>query len=168
VRGCPVTLTTEDMGRLRFGLAALDGFDPVGLTLGRGGEWAACVAYGHSDGTVLLVRGAGTRHVVTEWWPLAGFEVDLADAATRDRVARWLAARVGLEVGSTAPGWETGDIEPVEWVLVGTRIGDHFTPDSVPALAAVDPDDRRRLADGSLYRDALALALVAVHVGGAP
>jgi hypothetical protein len=175
-----VTLTTEDMGRLRVPLAALPGLDPVGLdlvALGQG-EWAVHVldADGPWPQHDLLVYD-GRWRTTESWWlhgdgpELTTWAVDLADAATRDRVARQLAGRVGLEVGCTAPSF---DRTPVGWALVGPHDCIIYAePDAdldefveVPALADLDPADDRRLPDGSIYRDALAQAIVAVHVGG--
>jgi hypothetical protein len=175
-----VTLTTEESGRLRVPLAALDGFDPVGLRCGEDldHEAGVCTHTTEAGEHVWLVYSDDDTW---DWLPRGVVFVDLADPATADRVARWLAARVGLEVGCTAPRWNhsgrrgtwaiTGDADaalfhgsepPRNW-----RGRTRWKPAEivVPALAALDPSDDRRLPDGSRYVDRLALALVAV---GAP
>lgn len=172
-------LTTADLARLRVPLASLPGLDPVGLVVATwtgyhrndpepsGRELFAL--WSPNDGAPLVVeRGVGLRRRYR-------VEADLSDRSTRNRVAEWLAGRVGLEVGSTAPVWvgyidgwrllgtehTQGNLRLFTWDTGGTRTA------TVPALADLHPVDDRRLPDGSRFVDAWALALVAVHVGGA-
>jgi hypothetical protein len=109
--------------------------------------------------------------------------LSLADAATRDRCARWLAERVGLEVGATAPGWyRIGTSQawalqtisaprdmcciqfapgPVSLAALGAvrrRTHDGWGYGSIVAIASIDPADPQA--------DWLALAAVCRHVGG--
>jgi hypothetical protein len=203
VRGCPVTLTTEDMGRLRVPLAALPGLDVRGLLLWptreelhrrdlamfrtfsdgsaagaqlpTGIEWIG-VTRDTSDhalaGYVVTHTDFASRHGIVANFRGGPVDVDLADAATRDRVARWLAARVGLNTSGRCPWWFT--LAPVAsrpgWGLAYGPHGSYETfgpgrETEVPALVGLNGADDRRLPDGSRYVDALALALVAV---GAP
>ena len=99
--------------------------------------------------------------------------LDTSRAEVRDRVARVLAgvvlrARGGLVDVCTAHVWEWSPaMEPRRWLLSsngGGRGWEHFTPRSVPALAALDPTADTRLADASRLVDALALAAVAREV----
>jgi hypothetical protein len=115
--------------------------------------------------------------------PIAGMQIvshshlllDLRRAEVRDRVARWLAGRVGLEVGSTAPEFQTDEdgwslftqhhANPglAVWDLEGRGAG--AARSTIPALALLDPADSTTLPDGSRLVDALALGAVALHVG---
>lgn len=172
-----MSFTTDELARLRIPLSALPGFDPVGLR-----AWwpylethvLATGPYGSSSigllvDTEVCLRSAGRQYLY----------VDLADASTADRLARWLAGRVGLEVGCTAPGWFP-KLGPDRWLLRtahGARLFVRAIPDrvdggdadhhwhSVPGLPSVSFGCV--LPDGSLYTDRLALALVAQHIGGA-
>jgi hypothetical protein len=127
------------------------------------------------------------------WWPMLGragaipedwVRLGLSRASTRDRVARWVAGRVGLECGATAPGWEGRSAWEVSGWCLDCRPGSRlFVPPNtvhrrpnwsqtsrrvaVPALAALSPDPAR-LPDGCRRVDAEALAVVARFVGGAP
>lgn len=141
-------LTAADLARLRVPLSALPGLDDRWQPV-----WPASV-----DGI--------------------GRHVSLVESATADRVARWLAARVGLEVGCTAPEWRwRAGVRA--WGLIAAFSGRYFVETRrqvwgrddvvVPTLdvADLDPADTRKLSDGSRFVDRLALAIVAVHVGGA-
>lgn len=169
----------EEMGRLRVPLASLAGFDPVGLVVdgavivSRAEEqdndeagWAAEFATLPPPSLLAIATVEGVRFRVA-----AEVSVTLADASTADRVARWVAGRVGLEVGCTAPGWREGrqgGLGLPGWLLDTGDGSKFFTYDSLPVVRAFWMDDDRLLPDGSRYVDRLALALVAVHVGGQP
>ena len=163
---------------MRIPLAALPGFDPVGLFVrGLINDDGRYLVSGVSpcDPVAILVDGRESRGYRTVSFELV--DLDVADSSTADRLARWLAARVGLEVGCTAPGWKGQDDG---WVLTTFGKGVFFgaMPSNsrpaghisiVPGLAGIDvPGGYRRLPDGSLFRDRLALAVVAVHVGSRP
>lgn len=171
-------LTGEEMGRLRVALAELPRL-AVWLQMVWHGEWMCSIAadgIAPDDGTVAVRMPGGGVQAVSA----AELFVDLADARTADAVARWVAGRVGLQVGCTAPRWvHTGF---GVWVLsdgVGApaRFSATRRPDSpaaregrnysFPSLHAVDSDcnDARRLPDGSRWVDRAALAIVARHVG---
>ena len=158
---------------LRVALSDLPGFDPVGLrVLDPNGELGSYVAtYADEVHVMLDGRANATGGLVLD----EDVDLDLSDAATRDRLARWLAARVGLEVGCTAPRWfwhvamrcwvlGHGRLESSRSFSFDGRVTDH----EVPPLSDLDgADDDTRLPDGSRLVDAVALARVAVHVGGA-
>lgn len=161
-----MTISTEEFARLRVPLASLPGFDPVGLRINAG-------SYGKG-----LCTGASP--IIAAWRFLCddgsaggadggALRVDLADASTADRVARWVAGRVDFEVGCTAPDWHHGTDHDGNggWLLFWFDDGDsaeyYF---GYPELEGLDWEDPRRLPDGSRYVDRLALALVAVHLGG--
>ncbi len=103
--------------------------------------------------------------------------LDLADASTRDRVARLVAERLGKAIDSTAPlwyqyseSWELYTWESEKDVIFVRPVGTYsraYGP-IVPALAEVDPADERTLPDGSRWADARALLLVAQHLGRTP
>lgn len=131
----------------------------------------AWLSYGEvdQDGDVLV---AGS-HIT--WYNLDKIRFDLSRAECRDRVARVvaglaLAPRAGLVDSCTAHTWEWAPaMDQRRWTLSGNGGGrgwEHFGLKSVPALAALDPNDDTRLPDGSRLVDALALALVARHVLG--
>ena len=150
------------MTGLLLRLDELPGFDPVGLHVcgGRSLQPWGLVVFSGPGGCML----SGGQDEV----PATSLRVSLADPATRDRVARWLAARVGLEVGATATRW--GRSRGRAWSLVAVkgriwRWWEHQTAWTLrgdrhygcPALASID------LADPQA--DWLALAAVARHVG---
>lgn len=90
-------------------------------------------------------------------------------AFTADRVARWVAGRVGFEFGCTAPDWFRE--RDRQWLIGGDfdfdfTFGPAASRHLIPSLADINPTDDRRLTDGSRYTDRLALALVAQHLGG--
>jgi len=158
---------------LRIPLTALPGLDATGLS-----AWAA-------DERWLVAGDGGHKGVDLIGWglsdvapmPRAIVALDLADASTRDRVARWAARRVGLEVGSTAPAWFHCGYSV--WALAAHLVSRRFSPTrlpesapqvvgvnhQLPSLWSVDPTDDTRLPDGSRLVDAVALARVAVHLG---
>ncbi len=134
-------ITTDELALLRVPLSALPGLDPVGL-------WV------HHCGVADMCAHA----------PLPGWvrdpSVDLADASTADRVARWRALQcAGIRVGPTAPAWIHLGYGAWGLAWVGGRTT--FCR-SCCLPEGVDPDDSRRLPDGSRYVDRLALARVAV------
>jgi hypothetical protein len=161
-------VSPAELAALRIELSALPGFDPVGLDVER-----SCCGHVIGDPYAGPPECCGDPD---EW-------VSFIDASTRDRVARWLAGRVGLTVGSTAPGWWH---QEAVWVLAVRRAGgvkggssartfsgsprwaasaDGGKRRHVPTLGDLDPSDPRLLPDGSRYVNALALARVAVTVG---
>lgn len=162
---------------LRVRLNQLPGFDPVGLRLYR---WSDGLYLGVVIETPAEMSGYATAHAgrIELGW-LGGCAVDLSGASTRDRVARWLAWRLGIPIGCTAPEWAT-DIEGWSmfagesperagmacWDLDGRGAG--AAGGKVEGLAGLDPTADTRLPDGSRLVDAVALARVAVHVGGQP
>jgi len=150
-------VTRDVLDSLRIPLSALPGFDAVGLRM-----WLP-----DTRASVICLEDYGDDR----------WTVTLADASTADRVARWVADRVGMEIGATAPSWQSPPRESedvVVWTLLGSTADPHhrrfwlqgFGVARVPALAGLDYTDDRRLPDGSRYVDRLALARVAVHVGG--
>jgi hypothetical protein len=55
--------------------------------------------------------------------PLTALPLDLTDPTGMDHAARWLAGKVGLTVGATAPGWfRLTEPQPVWWLdcITGT------------------------------------------------
>jgi hypothetical protein len=92
-------------------------------------------------------------------------ELDLTDATGRAHAAWWLAGAVGA---SHATRDEMGGVE----LIIDGR-GDgcwgaplcRFIPEgTVPALANIDPNDSRKIPDGSRWVDAMALKLVCDHM----
>lgn len=190
-------ITAEEMAALWVPLASLPGFDPVGLRVLVRAETAVLTDI--ASGGVGPAEGPVWRGCWVWWADSSGHEdsvdlvdwseviLDLADASTRDRVARWLAGRVGFAVGCTAPDWiptlkfglGSGGIgyrdDGGYWTLCCSSRTEHFRApkgstglkafDEVPGLVSVDPHDAHRLPDDSRYADALALARVAVHTG---
>lgn len=152
-------------------LSEVPGLDATGLP--------ALLADGHRG---VILPGGVLFHLDRRQVYLAGNVrgIDLADSATRDRVVRWVAGRLGLTLGSsTAPEWfgrrgawelnpGTGspDIEVVFVRPVGSYSG-AYGP-IVPTLAELDCDDDARLPDGSRAVDARALLLVAQWLGRRP
>lgn len=195
-----MTITNEEMNRLLLPLAKLPGLDPVGLRV---------AVEGCGVGIVVEPDDAEPENRHGEWivYPIGGWPetepyishdalsvkasemaIDLADAATRDRVARWAAGRAGETSGCTAPSFRRGyeglygflgtmgrvvfgvRDTAEEAGLIGRSVQDphgshHVGGIAVPGLVVLDEEDRRALPDGSLYRDARALALVAQHLG---
>lgn len=190
-------LTAEELGRLRVPLAALPGLydNPMGLlVVDADDEWGVIVcraqdyddpAPGDNDHETPLVLVAWSRcgadAEAPEWIEVADLSVSLDVGPNADRVARWLAARVGLEVGCTAPLWSVcargwgghgwaltqRDFEGETTCKV---FASPYNGGDCAALTEMDElrtDAGPRLPDGSLFRDRLALALVAQHIGGA-
>lgn len=156
-------------------LVSLPNFHPTGLpvqvvTV----EWSAA-----HEGIVIASGGGGltiylpmTRRMVAA--PARACNLDLFDAATRDRIARWAAGRVGLEVGSTAPRWRfvPGDpavFRPGCWEL-STGVGDevYLIRTGHEAVCGLDGSDPAVVSDEDRTRvvDAVALGRTALHVGG--
>lgn len=173
----PVTdLTPDDLARLRVPLSDLPGLPCRGLLLYpmegsvHDGPLLAETDIRPDDMGRPVVRVCGGMRL-TEFWA-----VDLSDGATRDRCARWLAGRVGLGVGSTAPRWEPvwtpatdrawylgGRGGTIDWFAGPSYPLTHTTsraPVPVSALDDLDPSDDRRIPDGSRWVDAAALAAV--------
>lgn len=152
-------LTSEEMAPLRVPLAALPGLDPVGLRLVRIDNGWTSVCVGTCFQRQLVMHNYFDSKPIVEW------DVDLADASTRDRIARWAAERVGLEVGSTAPSW--GWCPPVMTWRLYAEHGEWDAPRSLFDDAFWDRHlgNLRPLPDGALYVTALALAMAAAHLG---
>jgi hypothetical protein len=154
---------------LRLPLVETPGVDPTGLRiLLRGWEWYGTpLALSRWTTTVFIYNAPATFPAVMRVEHGAEISpddilLDLTDAATRDRLVRWLAACLGHTTGCTAPHWGR---HRDTWALDRTlfRREDRFDDDPrdpyVPALWAIDITDDRRLPDGSRYVDALALVV---------
>lgn len=167
--------------RLLVKLSELPGIDPAGLIGRRFGPY---LTTGQFEEVVYVVRwsglGASDECDVVRMGALyrcvSGLSIDLSDAATRDRCLRWLAGRMGLAVGCGAPMWEAhvdhgwGPKSTDGWHLSTSMWEDGAEYDAPAWLASalgIDPRDDTRLPDGSRIVDALALAAVLRHVGGA-
>lgn len=88
----------KTMTTLCIPLAQLQDFDAGGLEIVGLGRCLYDEVYG--DDAVLHVWGL---HGNAVYHGREFCEIDLSCAATRDRVVRWIAMRIGLAVGSTAP-----------------------------------------------------------------
>ncbi len=159
-----------------------DGFDPEGLRVyqtrhGVLGLIGVVVGPGMFEDTRFAIHPAGI-----------GFDrcvgvdarLSLADARTRDALARWVAGQEGLPSElSTAPIWWSNRIGPEFVWCIGSEparparraFGAHPAHNVTPLLALAlldlgDPD--ATLPDGSFRRDALALAVVVRHLAEAP
>ncbi len=164
--------------RLLIPLAELPGLDPVGLVVhSRSYGELMCLGwcYDAPDRNIRVVRNAGPWPrgwgLVSAWH--GEYALDLSDAATRDRCLRWLAGRVELPKGCGAPTWKWHSALRC-WLLSDGDGHCHtfardwlYVEHHVPTLADLDPTDDTRLSDGSRLVDALALAAVLRHVGGA-
>lgn len=157
-------LTAEEMAALWLPLMSVPA---LGLSVRGQAEFVEGTVVGESghaaDSEVDVHDWGQNRTVVL---PRIRATMNLADASTRDRVARWLAGRVGLTLGSTGPDW--GWCPPVmTWRLTAER-GEWDAPQSLfdATFWDVHLGDTRRLHDGSGYCDALALGMAAVHLGG--
>ena len=66
-----------------------------------------------------------------------GLALDLTDPAGRDVAARWLAERLGLTVGATAPAWEWAIVDGRDvWTLDGRIVIDRTSgQNAIEALA---------------------------------
>ena len=129
--------------RLLVALVDLPGLDPVGLTARQFGPY---LTTGQFEQVVHIVRLSGSGapdqcdvvRTGAVYRCVSGLSVNLADAATRDRCLRWLAGRVGLDVGCGAPGFV---FRSGQWWLLGVNGDQPFTVDGVHdaklALAAV-------------------------------
>jgi hypothetical protein len=158
-------LTPDDMARLRVRLDDLPGFDPVGLRV-----FHSRTSYVDS---LCITAGIGVvpreRGLVLLDLP-ATVCLDLSDASTRDRVARWMAGRAvqPFPLGSTAPEVRLTDAmdgRPLLRLVGAGRQAAVFTSVALDGIADLDPKDPRLLPDGSRWVDAAALAEVARHVG---
>jgi hypothetical protein len=146
---------------LLVSLAALPGLDATGLRLlssVSGGEYV-CIGYRPRVRAwyALPVMSDARTAEECEWVPLGlDARIDLADSATRDRVARWCGERRKLEAGCTAPHWHHD---------FGGRCALSAVTRWTTYCDAVDAYDDTKLEDGSRKADAHALAMVAVHLG---
>ncbi len=111
-------------------------------------------------------------------WPFArpaSLRLDLTDATGRAHAAWWLASAVGLHSPTTSR-WSPGasvytiesDAQSAPWVRTFTPTGSLWSGERVPALDDLDPNNDRRLPDGSRWVDAEALRRVVLHVAGLP
>ncbi|MEQ1494470.1 MAG: hypothetical protein ABL912_01740 [Novosphingobium sp.] len=161
-------LTTDDLARLRVPLSALPRLDFLGLPL-----VPVEGARGYAVGEMLgFGRVVIARYGAADAVAVSSLSLDLSDSSTADRVARWLAGRLGVEVWCTAPSWVCV-VESVGWWIFSGEprslhrpapLAGKYFPRGVYAEQA-DPTDGRRLDDGSRYVDRLALRLVAEEVG---
>lgn len=105
--------------------------------------------------------------------PLSTLALDLTDATGRAHAAWWLASAVGLHSPTTSR-WSPGasvwtiecDAQSTPWVRTFTPTDLLWSGEQVPALDDLDPNDDRRLPDGSRWVDAEALRRVVLHVAG--
>lgn len=153
-------ITHEEAARLQVPLSAVPGLHPVGLpVLFRHESWLVTrlvVTRGVTRAAEIdQIRGTERIGAV----PFGGLSCDLADDGTADRIARWVAERMGLEPGCTAPTW----VFDGGWQVVSG--GSLAMFDHISSLGDLDPDDDRRLPSGARLVDRRALALVARHVG---
>ena len=155
-------MSPAELAMLRVPLSSLPGFDPVGLVLHHHSGWSG-FAIGRSPRGSLVCYSSG----VSQLEPAAA-EIDLADSATADRVARWAAAQVELATDCTAPGWRYLPDSVGWWLAAPDGAGWFFPVSSLPLVKVFWADDDRLLPDGSRYVDRLALALVAVYLGSQP
>lgn len=174
-------IAAEELARLRVPLASLRDFDPTGLDLQADG-WTYPPHVLENGGDDLLVYD-GKWRTSEPWWLRregpdgVAWAIDLADASTADRVARWVAGRTGADSTSGLtwsfdyPGWSLRGARPMgPYAYFAPSVDGLMGAIAVPALANLDgfrSADDRRLPDGSRFVDRLALALVAVHIGGA-
>lgn len=98
-------------------------------------------------------------------WPLLSrCTLDLTDATGRAHASMWLGAHAGLLHGTSS------DVRPVPGgnilIVEGGPRSRIWHSRDVPAIAHLDPDDLRTIADGSRWVDAEALRLVCLHVAG--
>lgn len=159
--------------RLLVPLDALPGLDVVGLNvrvqLPEDDAWHPAVRftstiYGDRRLPVWVVTIDGDRQTLLVAEPtIQRVRLSFEDPSTRDRAARWLAARKGYRLGSTAPFWGRALMYPFsgQWLL-----GFPSYLQTLPDGHSLDPGDLTTLEDGSLLVDALALALLCQHVGG--
>lgn len=151
--------------RLTFAVSRLDGIDPSGLrgvipgpylSTGQQRDVVFILRRGGLPGTCDVVRSGGVYHCVSN------VELNLADASTRDRCARWLAARRRHPSMATAPAWRMqlaqdtpeGPVYTVWRLSSGTTHTDYsggLYEDLSHLLGG--------LPDGSDRRDALALGI---------
>lgn len=178
-------LTSEEMERLRVRLADLPGFNPVGLTVdaknGDGSTFGAalCVGVRHPQGGTVFWMWTEVNGLVVFGHGTEVF-VSTADARTRDALARWVAGRYGLRVGSSCPSLLCNEQELFQWKLYSApdfRVynSGHVTfdgdaedgPTELRRLRAEDPRLLPGLTanDRARWVDAAALAAVARFVG---
>lgn len=126
---------------------------------------------------VTMQPEGGEQPPWTAWipgWSGASVVLDLTDATGRAHALRWWAERASHPARDLFA-------EPMLGSALGPRVitlfgGRRLQASSireagatmVPALAALNPDDRRTLPDGSRWVDAEALRLVCLHVAGRP
>lgn len=144
--------------------------------------WVGPVASDHGRLTYLGPRTEGRAPLCVYDNEVVPFDprvlaLDLTLPESRDRVARVLAKVLGLECGSTAPGWHRlgpSDDGILQWELdcfegftFWSTAPTKLTPKGhhLPSLSTLDPSSDERLGDGSRWVDAKALKLVAEHVG---
>ena len=111
--------------------------------------------------------------------------LDLTDATGRTHAAWWLAGQPGASWTLSSDGYRRWEIHGGErpresvsraWEGIGAAMRAMRGPapaygwdaEDVPTLDDLDPDDDRRLPDGSRVVDAEALRRVVLHVAGVP
>jgi len=115
-----------------------------------------------ADGIRARVRwdnGGDCAFVGSACWLIA---LDLTDPTGMDTAARWLAEKVGLKVGATAPGWAKGG-DGLGWGLRASG-GDSRWFGSVPHEHCPDTHDRLVPGISALTDPAEALALACLAV----
>lgn len=138
-------IADNELAQLQVPLASLPGFDPTGLWVSHAGVTDMCA-----------------NAPLPDW--VADPTVTLADSATADRVARWIAERTKLQTGATAPEWKYVTSSAGWWLTFDCVGSYHPVGTSVLHSLTDSVSDDRRLPDGSRFIDRLALALVAVEV----
>ena len=152
-------IAPDEIVRLRLRVAGLPGLDVVGLFayfLGDEEDERHLI----TDETVVELQRVFRSHG-GPWQSEEDLFVSTADARTRDALARWVAERVGLWFGSTAPTWWAAESD---WWLSAHRSDREWRKGEVPALGDLSARDHRCLADGSRWVDAAALAEVVRHL----
>lgn len=169
---------TIDLATLTLQVSALPGLDPTGLRAWWRPTWrppveGECRAVGLTDAAVSIL-GDGQPPLEV---PLEHAFIGADNAATRERLAQWLAEREGwdepgaLTWAATPRHDATGQPDGGHWSLYDSAgralhySGDGREGAAVSAIASVDVHDARLLPDGSRYADALALATVAWALG---
>jgi len=172
--------------RLLLPLTALPDFEPQGLWAYVDSLPVGIAVYDEGDfapgdhGQVSIFSLASYK---ATWTRRDLVSVSFGDADTRDRAARWLAARLAIGGSDmsvcTAPRWVRraahGSFElyhphwddDIVYVRPIEPYSRSYGP-IVPALADLPSDPGAAMPDGSPLVEALALALVCRHAGGAP
>lgn len=174
------TITDHERDMLRFPACAdiLRRCSPVVNAIARGLPDDAEDVYPNGALTG-LVCGVMTGRAIIAWdcceqWDrvnFAGLALDLTDATGRAHLAWWIHEH-HCAWWETASGVCPGSLVASHSLRI-YAVGAHYpdSPDTyswterdIPALATLDPNDPRRLPDGSRLVDALALSLVGRHL----